>query len=177
MSTPGGPGPYGSSGDRPAGDPRDAYDAQGEQAYGYGYAPYGPPYGQAPYGPSYGQPYDPQAPYGPQPYAHGYHQYPGYGGHLPQPGTNGLAIASMILGIVWIYWLGSLLAVIFGHIALAQTARTGQEGRGMAIAGVVLGWIGMAVLALVVVVLVVDSGHGHGYSDYLGLLVGGCGVR
>ncbi|MFI1578195.1 DUF4190 domain-containing protein [Embleya sp. NPDC020630] len=172
MSTPGGPGPYGSFGERPADDFEGPYGAPGGQPpYGDPAAPYG--YGQAPYG----QPYDPHAPYGQQPYGYGYYPQPGYGGYLPQPGTNGLAIASMILGIVWIYWIGSLLAVIFGHIALAQTARTGQEGRGMAIAGVVLGWIGMAVLALVVVMLIVDSRHDHGYSDYLGLLVGGCGVR
>ncbi|OPC81453.1 hypothetical protein B4N89_11270 [Embleya scabrispora] len=171
MSTPGGPGPYGSFGERPADDSQGPYGAPGGQApYGDPAASYG--YGQAPYG----QPYDPHAPYGQPPHAYGYYQ-PGYGGHLPQPGTNGLAIASMILGIVWIYWLGSLLAVIFGHIALAQTARTGQEGRGMAIAGVVLGWVGMAVLAVVIVALIVDSGHDHGYSDYLGLLVGGSGVR
>jgi hypothetical protein len=28
--------------------------------------------------------------------------------------TNGLAIASMVLGIVWVYWLGSVLALVFG---------------------------------------------------------------
>ena len=28
--------------------------------------------------------------------------------------TNGLAIASMVLGILWIYWIGSILALVFG---------------------------------------------------------------
>ena len=36
--------------------------------------------------------------------------------------NNGLAIASMVLGIVWVYWIGSILAVIFGHVALSQIA-------------------------------------------------------
>ena len=73
---------------------------------------------------------------------------PGYGyPPAPQRSTNGLAIASMVLGIVWVYWVGSVLAVIFGHIALAQTKRNPyQSGRGMAIAGVVLGYIGLATL-------------------------------
>jgi hypothetical protein len=64
-----------------------------------------------------------------------------------------LAIASMVLGIVWIYWVGSILAVIFGHVALAQINKSQgmQRGKGMAIAGLVLGYIGVATLALVIV--------------------------
>jgi hypothetical protein len=50
-----------------------------------------------------------------------------------KPGrTSGLAIASMVLGIVWVYWIGSILAVIFGHIAISQTSRDETlRGRGM----------------------------------------------
>ena len=70
-----------------------------------------------------------------------------------QPRNNGLAIASMVLGIVWIYGIGSILAVIFGHVALSQIKRSvgSQRGRGMAIAGLVLGYIGVALLALIIV--------------------------
>lgn len=57
----------------------------------------------------------------------------------------------MILGILWVYWIGSILAVIFGHIALRQTRRNGSRGRGMAIAGLVLGYIGVAILAFVLI--------------------------
>ncbi|MFJ8745028.1 DUF4190 domain-containing protein [Embleya sp. NPDC127516] len=161
-----------STPDGPQYEPR--YEHHEDQPPGAAWSPYGeppPPHGQG-YGPGEQPPpygYGQAPPYGQQqPYAYGYYQHPGYGGYLPQPGTNGLAIASMILGIVWIYWIGSLLAVIFGHIALAQTERTGQQGRGMAIAGVVLGWIGMALLALVIVIVVLDS-DGHDYSDHLHL--------
>ena len=61
----------------------------------------------------------------------------------------------MVLGIIWIYWVGSVLAVIFGHVALNQLNRPDnrQGGRGMAIAGLVLGYIGIAVLAYFVLVL------------------------
>ena len=67
-----------------------------------------------------------------------------------KPGrTSGLAIASMVLGIVWVYWIGSILAVIFGHIALSQTSRDETlRGRGMAIAGLVLGYVGVGTLLL-----------------------------
>ena len=76
----------------------------------------------------------------------------------PEPvsrGTNGFSIASLVLGIVWIYWIGSILALVFGYIALSQIKRTGgtQGGRGMAIAGIVLGWIGIATLILVIILI------------------------
>jgi hypothetical protein len=72
----------------------------------------------------------------------------------------GLAVASLVLGILWIGWLGSILAVIFGHVALGQIkrARGWKTGRSMAIAGVVLGWIGMATLTLTVVGAIVGDG-------------------
>ena len=45
-----------------------------------------------------------------------------------------------------------MLAVIFGHIALEQVRAGSRSGRGMAIAGLVLGYAGMALLALFVVI-------------------------
>lgn len=62
--------------------------------------------------------------------------------------TNGFAIASLTLGILWLYWVGSILAVIFGHVALKQIKRNGESGRGLAIAGLVLGYLGIAVLVV-----------------------------
>ena len=76
-----------------------------------------------------------------------------------QQGTNGLAIASMVLGILWLYWIGSILAIVFGHIALSQIDKSQGRvgGRGMAIAGVVLGWIGAAILVLAIIFAVAAS--------------------
>jgi hypothetical protein len=66
--------------------------------------------------------------------------------------TNGFAIASMVLGIIWIYWIGSILALVFGYIARSQIKRSQgmQSGDGMAIAGIVLGWIGVGILLLLI---------------------------
>ncbi|SNR93561.1 protein of unknown function [Haloechinothrix alba] len=75
----------------------------------------------------------------------------------PTP-TNGMAIASLVLGILWLYWLGSVLAVIFGHVALRQTAERGDGGRGLAIAGLVLGYVGLGVLVAVLVIVTVAVG-------------------
>jgi len=65
--------------------------------------------------------------------------------------TNGLAIASLVLGLVWIFWLGSALALVFGLISLSQIKRNNQRGRSLAIAGIVLGGIGVAFLLLAVI--------------------------
>jgi hypothetical protein len=73
----------------------------------------------------------------------------------PQPtSTNGMAIASLVLGILWLYWIGSILALIFGYIAKRQIdeSQGRQTGRGMAIAGIVLGWIGVGIGVLLAVV-------------------------
>lgn len=68
--------------------------------------------------------------------------------------TNGLAIASLVLGILWIYWLGSLLALIFGLVAKSQIDNSGgsQNGRGLAIAGIVLGIVGLGIFLLLLIV-------------------------
>ena len=93
--------------------------------------PYGqPPYGQQPFG---------QPPYAPQPYGYGY---------PPPQRTNGMAIASMVLGILWIYWVGSILALVFGYVAKKQIRERGDSGGGMATAGIVLGWIGVGFLSI-----------------------------
>ncbi|MGH7703636.1 MAG: DUF4190 domain-containing protein, partial [Gemmatimonadales bacterium] len=42
---------------------------------------------------------------------------PGFAAPAVAYRTSGLAIASLVLGILWLGWVGSLLAVIFGHSA------------------------------------------------------------
>jgi hypothetical protein len=91
----------------------------------------------------------PSQPYGPPP-----------GAPPTQQKTNGLAVASLILGILWVWWVGSVLAVIFGHVALAQIKRTGAAGRGLAVAGLALGYVGIA-SALLVGVIVLAAGNGN----------------
>ena len=74
-------------------------------------------------------------------------------------GTNGLAIASLVVGLLWMWWIGSILAVVFGRVALKQIARSesGQSGRGLAIAGIVLGYIGLATLLVAIIAVVLGS--------------------
>jgi hypothetical protein len=62
--------------------------------------------------------------------------------------VNGFAIASLVLGLIWMAWFGSVFAVICGHLALAQIRRSRgmQTGKGIAIAGLALGYFGMLTL-------------------------------
>ena len=103
--------------------------------YQGGYTPPPPAYTPAP---GYEQP--PQQP----PY--GYAQPQGYPQQYAAPmatGTNGLAIASLVCS-----FFIPIVGVILGHIALNQIKQTGQEGRGLAIAGLVIGYIYIAIVVL-----------------------------
>jgi hypothetical protein len=86
------------------------------------------------------------------PYHAGY--YP-----VPQPPTSGVAVASLICGIAEFFTLGiaAVPAVILGHVARANIKRTGERGDGLAIAGLVLGYLGIACWALFLVVLLAAS--------------------
>jgi hypothetical protein len=70
-----------------------------------------------------------------------------------------LAIASLVLGILWLYWIGSILALVFGYVARRQIdeSRGAQTGRGMATAGIVLGWIGVGIISLILVIVVLGA--------------------
>lgn len=63
--------------------------------------------------------------------------------------AQGLAVASLVLGILSVLGLGfvlvvPILAVVFGHIALSRSSKEPQiyGGRGLAIAGLVTGYLG-----------------------------------
>ena len=77
------------------------------------------------------------------------------------PSTNGFSIASLVLGIVWVFGVGAILAVIFGFVARQQIreSRGRQGGSGMALAGIILGFVGIAglILWIVFVVAVVNN--------------------
>lgn len=78
-------------------------------------------------------------PYGPPAYVYG-------------PRTNSLAVASLVSGILaWVVCplLAAVLAIIFGHIARGQIRQSGEAGGGMAIAGLVLGYVNVAGALLV----------------------------
>ena len=72
-------------------------------------------------------------------------QYSSYYGGPPFRPTNGLAIASLVLSTVWLFGLGSVLAVTFALVALSKISASNgaQRGRGLAVAGLVIGICGL----------------------------------
>jgi len=71
----------------------------------------------------------------------------------PVAGTNGFAIASLACGLAQFVFgpLATIPAIVFGHVARGQIKRTGEQGAGLALAGLVLGWA--AVILGIVLVL------------------------
>jgi hypothetical protein len=84
---------------------------------------------------------------------------PGY--YAPQT-TNGLAVASLILGIagfVGLCGIGSIAALVTGYIARNNIDRSGgrEGGRGLAVAGIILGWVGTVLLVGLIILFVVAA--------------------
>ena len=68
-------------------------------------------------------------------------------------GTNGFAIVALVCALTGLF----PVAVVFGVLALGQLRRRPQRGRGMAIAGLLLGSLGMVLLAAVVLALIIST--------------------
>jgi hypothetical protein len=76
--------------------------------------------------------------------------------------TNTLAIVALILGIVI-----PIGGVICGPIALSQIKRTGEGGRGLALAGIIIGAILIVIWIIWVIVIVAVAASGAAsYSSY-----------
>jgi Domain of unknown function (DUF4190) len=75
--------------------------------------------------------------------------------------TNGLAIASLFLGIIWLFGLGSLLAIVLGYAGMREIRASGgrQGGRAIAIAGVVVGIVGLASLGILIGFILSSAHH------------------
>lgn len=114
-------------------------------------APSQPPYA-GPGQPGYATPAQPPAYGAAAPYPQG--QYAGY---PVAPKTNTLAIVSLVSSLVGVFiipFIGSLVGVITGHMSLNQLKTNGEGGRGMALAGTIIGWVGLAFVILGVIALI-----------------------
>jgi len=124
---------------------------------------------------SQGPAFYPQQPYGygtqPPGYAPGFAGAPGpllaYGGYTPPASqSSGMAIASMILGILSLplipaYCAGlpcAIVAVVLGHVARGKVRRNEAGGGGMALAGVICGYVSIALVLALVILFVVALG-------------------
>ena len=67
-------------------------------------------------------------------------------------GTNGFAIAGFVLGLLGFVGITAILGIVFGSVGLSRIRGTAQGGKGLAIAGIVLGscWLGLFVVLIVI---------------------------
>jgi hypothetical protein len=167
--------PYGQPYDPNAPYPTDPAAPASGQPYGQPPSsgqPYGqPPSSGQPYGqpPSSGQPYGQPAAYQQQPQGYGYgapgYGAPGYGapGYVPVASTNTMAILALVFAFIF-----SPAAIVLGHLAKKQIRQTGEQGEGLATAGLWLGYIftGIGVLFcavyLIVIIFAVGSAAKNG---------------
>jgi hypothetical protein len=127
------------------GDPPSAvpppYPAGAQPAPGWSPPGYPPPgYGQ----PGYGQPGFPPAGYGPQGYGP-----PGY----PPPygrSTNIMAVLALVMAFTF-----APAGLVLGIVARRQIRRTGEEGNGLALAGIIVGGIMTAIFVFFIVLWIV----------------------
>lgn len=80
--------------------------------------------------------------------------YPGPGYAYPAPApTNGMAIASLVCSLSGLaVCVSAPVGAVLGHVARRQIRQRGEQGDGMALAGIIVGWV------------------------ITGLLVAGCGI-
>ncbi|MBY4126853.1 DUF4190 domain-containing protein [Rhodococcus fascians] len=142
--------------DKPDGDRPDPAQQQ--------YPPYQNPqnqYQNSQYaGEHYPNPQYPNPQYGNAPYAGGY--------QTPAP-TNTLAIVSLvlaILGLTFIPLIASVCAVVCGHLAKGQIKRNGEGGSGFATAGLVVGYVSIALFVVIVGAIVIFAIAASNSSTY-----------
>jgi peptidyl-prolyl cis-trans isomerase B (cyclophilin B) len=80
-----------------------------------------------------------------------YGQYPPppYPGYTQPRRTNAMAIASLVTSFIF-----APLGIVFGHISLSQIKKSGEEGKGLAVAGLAIGYVLTVTTAVVVAIVV-----------------------
>lgn len=76
------------------------------------------------------------------------------------PKTNGKSIAALVLGILavvlpYIGLIIGIIAIVFANIAFKEIKRNGDQGRGLAIAGLVCGIVGTALYAIIILIVII----------------------
>ena len=74
----------------------------------------------------------------------------------PVPPTNGKAVGSLVCGLLIVPTLGltGIPAVILGHTARAEIQRTDEGGDGLALTGLVFGWLAVTGWVLMLLLMI-----------------------
>ena len=117
--------------------PPPVYQTPYPQAAGYPYPPYG------------GDPFDPYRP-------------------LKPPGTNGKAVAALVCSLAGLVFCGlpSIAGIILGIVAMRETKRTGQDGFGLAVAGLAIGAVIVVLMLVYIAFMVFIVSSSTSYNNY-----------
>jgi hypothetical protein len=79
----------------------------------------------------------------------------------PRAKTNVLAVTSLACGVGQFMFgpLATIPAIVLGHMARREIKRTGEQGAGMALAGLLLGWGAVILLVALITILLVVAGR------------------
>lgn len=142
-------------------------DGQTNDPDPYGGAPQSNPYGSTPPPPP-PPPYSPPSgsPSGANPYAAPGYDSPGYyspgypGGPADPQRTDGVSVGALVASLLGLCtFLGFLVGIVLGIIGLRRTRQGRAKGRGLAIAGIVVGALGLVIYTIAIVVIVVATVH------------------
>jgi hypothetical protein len=81
----------------------------------------------------------------------------------PVTEINGLAVASLACGLAQLVFgpLAAIPAIVFGHVARHQIKRTGEQGAGLALTGLIFGWAAVILGVLLILGVAMSVGmHG-----------------
>jgi hypothetical protein len=82
----------------------------------------------------------------------------------PVAKANGLAVASLVFGFAQFLVgpVATVPAIVLGHMARNQIKQTGEQGAGLALAGLVLGWgaVALGIILMFAVMTVAAGTHG-----------------
>uniref|UniRef100_UPI0033AF1870 DUF4190 domain-containing protein n=1 Tax=Nonomuraea sp. NPDC003804 TaxID=3154547 RepID=UPI0033AF1870 len=100
-----------------------------------------------------------------------WHHVPPPPPHPPAP-TSGTAVASLVFGVLglvgsWcLFGVPSIIAIILGHVATSKTKRGLRPGHGLAVAGLILGYI-VVVPALIVTLIIIASSDASSLAGWV----------
>jgi len=83
----------------------------------------------------------------------GWQYHPAQAQWSAPPENSGKALASLICGVFFFFWPVAIVAIVLGHLALSDIKKSAGRlaGRGMAIAGLVTGYIGISILPILII--------------------------
>jgi hypothetical protein len=86
----------------------------------------------------------------------------GYPRQIARPAVDSMAIAALACGMGEFFTMGltAIPAIVLGHIARRRVRQTGQRGDGIAMAGLILGWVGL-IAAIIAVLIIAASVSRH----------------